>query len=116
MINEKQHCNMTEKTQTNKHLLLNINSLHALFMENNVNKAYTFGSINTNRFTEKSDIDFLIEFKTDIEPLQRGENWWTLFYGLQDILKRDIDILTSDNITNPYLKNNIERTKQLIYG
>ena len=107
---------MNKDTHTNKILLLNINSLRVLFLQNNVSKAYTFGSLNTNRFTEKSDIDFLIEFKTDIEPLQRGENWWALFYGLRDILKRDVDILTSDNITNLYLKSNIERTKQLIYG
>ncbi len=100
----------------NAHLSTNINSLRQLFHQNNVSKAYTFGSVNTSKFTENSDVDFLIEFKNDIEPLQRGENWWALFYGLQDILNRDIDILTTDNITNPYLKNNIEHTKQLIYG
>ncbi len=88
----------------------------ALFEKNKVKNAYIFGSICTEHFSEHSDIDFLISFNEELEPLEKGENWWNLFYALQEIFHREIDLLTEDSLQNPYFIEVLNQTKIPIYG
>lgn len=39
-----------------------------------------------------------------------------LKYALEDVLGREVDLLEEQAIRNPYLKENIDRTKALMYG
>jgi predicted nucleotidyltransferase len=49
------------------HILHNkLEALKELCRRYKVKSLYAFGSVNTPRFTEKSDIDLLIEFEPDI--------------------------------------------------
>jgi uncharacterized protein len=86
-----------------------------LCRNHHVDKMYAFGSSITERFDpEKSDIDVVV--KVDIEdPADRGEALLSLWDGLEALFKRKVDLLTEASIKNPYLKNNIDRTKKLIY-
>ncbi|OFX62541.1 MAG: nucleotidyltransferase [Bacteroidetes bacterium GWA2_30_7] len=93
----------------------NINHLQKLCKQYKVLRLYIFGSILTNRFSEKSDIDFLVDFDK-INMLDYADNFFDFKYSLQDLFHRNIDLLETKAITNPYLKNNIDKTKQLIYG
>ena len=43
-------------------------------------------------------------------------NFFDLKYALEDVLGREVDLLEEHAICNHYLKENIERTKALIYG
>jgi uncharacterized protein len=43
-----------------------------------VEKAYLFGSATTPDFSAQSDIDMLITFQENIDPLEKGELWWLL--------------------------------------
>jgi len=93
----------------------NINQLQQLCNQYHVLRLYVFGSILTNKFNKKSDIDFLVDFdKVDI--YEYADNFFDFKYSLQDLFHREIDLLESKAISNPYLKSNIDRTKQLIYG
>lgn len=91
-------------------LILNV------FKKNKVAKAYTFGSSNTDAFTATSDFDFLISFDNSLTPLQKGENWFILYYALKEILMRDVDLVREEDIKNPYLLQSINKSRELIYG
>jgi len=80
-----------------------------------VKTMYIFGSACTDRFTETSDLDFLIDFK-DLSIEEYTDNYFELHYKLEDLFKRKIDLLTENSLENPYLIESIEETKQLLYA
>lgn len=90
--------------------------IKALFRQNKVKSAYTFGSLNTPAFNNESDIDFLIASNDGTSPIERGENWFSLYYSLKKILNREIDHLREEDIKNPYLLQSINASKMKIYG
>ena len=80
-----------------------------------VNKLYLFGSALSPRFNETtSDIDMLVE-AFDLPPEERGENLIALWDNLELLFNRKVDLLTVNSLRNPYLKNEVEQTKKLIY-
>jgi len=87
-----------------------------LFKKHKVEKAYVFGSAASNKINENSDIDFLIKFEDNIEPLEKSELWWNLHDTLREIFKREIDLVTERSLKNPYFIKEINKTKKLIYG
>ncbi len=80
-----------------------------------VNSLYAFGSVLTNDFDEESDIDLIVDFQ-QIPIENYADNYFDFKFSLQEILKRPIDLLEEKAIKNPYFLNNINRSKQLIYG
>ncbi|TKB96201.1 nucleotidyltransferase family protein [Pedobacter cryophilus] len=80
-----------------------------------VDKIYAFGSSITNHFNPiTSDIDIVVKLDID-NPADRGEALLSLWDKLEILFGRKVDLLTEDAIRNPYLKENINRTKKLIY-
>lgn len=94
----------------------NIEALNAVFKKNDVAKVYAFGSVTSAHFTNTSDIDFLISFDKKLTPIEKGENWFSLYYSLKQILQREIDLVREEDIKNPILLKTIDANKQLIYG
>ena len=81
----------------------------------NVTKMYAFGSsITTDFHPSSSDIDLLVSVSID-DPADKGEALLSLWDQLETLFQRKVDLLTDDSIRNPYLKENIDRTKKLIY-
>lgn len=80
-----------------------------------VNQMYVFGSITTKEFNENSDIDFLISFSKNLSIDDYTENYFALHQKLEDIFKRNIDLLTENSLSNPYFIESINQSKQLIY-
>ncbi len=87
-----------------------------LFEKYKIKEAYVFGSVIKENFDEKSDIDFLINFQENLDPLERGELWWNLHDSLRDILKREIDLVSESSLKNPYFIKELNNTKIKIYG
>ena len=79
-------------------------------------KAYAFGSVCTDQFNSKSDIDLLIDFEEGLDPLEQGEHWWNLLYNFEDILGRKIDLISEKSLRNPYFIEELLEKRQLIYG
>jgi predicted nucleotidyltransferase len=80
-----------------------------------VERIYAFGSVVSGGFDkESSDIDLIVELMP-MPPLEKGEKLLSLWNDLEDLYKREVDLLTDKPIQNPYLKKSIESTKQLIY-
>jgi hypothetical protein len=93
-----------------------IKEMSHFFEAHQVEKAYVFGSAATGRLSENSDLDFLVRFKAGLDPLEKGELWWKLHDTLRDFFKREIDIVTESSLKNPYFIEELEKTKELIYG
>ncbi|MCK4344948.1 MAG: nucleotidyltransferase domain-containing protein [Bacteroidales bacterium] len=80
-----------------------------------VKTLYIFGSACTDQFNDKSDIDILISFK-NISIEKYTDNYFELHYRLEKLFNRKIDLLTENSLSNPYLIESIEETKQLLYA
>jgi predicted nucleotidyltransferase len=80
-----------------------------------VRHLYAFGSVLSTKFNADSDIDLIVDFK-DIDVKDYADNYFDLKFSLQDILKRPIDLLESQAIKNPYFKQVVDQTKELVYG
>ncbi|TAL58397.1 MAG: nucleotidyltransferase domain-containing protein [Bacteroidetes bacterium] len=94
----------------------NLPEVKRLLNQFKVKRAYAFGSVCSDKFNQESDIDFLIAFQEGMDPLERGENWWTLLYALRDLFKRDVDLIAEDTLRNPYFIKSVNASKELIHG
>ena len=89
----------------------------ALCEKHKVMQLYVFGSVLTGRFNKNSDVDFTVVFDKDALPLSvYGDNYFEFKFALEDLLKRDVDLVEYNAIKNPYFKEELDETKQMIYG
>lgn len=93
----------------------NIVKIHDLCAKHKVRRLFAFGSVVTNRFKSDSDVDFIVDFN-GVELYDYADNYFELKYSLENLFKRDVDLLEDKAINNPYLRQSIDSTKQLIYG
>ncbi len=93
----------------------NIDFIREICKKHKVGKLFVFGSVLTDKFNQKSDIDFIVDFK-NIEVEKYADNYFDFKFSLQDFLKRNIDLLEDKAIKNPYLRKSIDSSKKLIYG
>ena len=91
-------------------------SIIALCEKHKVKRLFAFDSVLTSRFTEKSDIDLVVDFDKEVEQVDYVNNFFDLRDALSAIFHREIDLLEDKAIRNPVLRRNIDRTKSLIYG
>jgi predicted nucleotidyltransferase len=91
------------------------NQIQRLCENHKVKTLYSFGSVNTTKFTHDSDVDLVVDFKIE-DPIEYTENYFDLKFELEKILNRQIDLLESKAIRNPFLKESIDKTKVLVYG
>jgi predicted nucleotidyltransferase len=80
-----------------------------------VARLFVFGSVLSKKFKKSSDIDLLVDFK-DIDLYDYADNYFYLKDALENIFKRNVDLLENKAIKNPYLRQSIDSSKQLIYG
>ena len=90
--------------------------VNKLLRDHKIKSAYAFGSVVSNKFNDKSDIDLLINFEEGLDPLERGELMWQLQFALEDNLHRDVDLIQEKTPKNPYFIKELNETKELIYG
>ena len=89
--------------------------IRALCQKNKVKNLYVFGSVLTDRFTDKSDIDLIVDIDSS-DPLDYEDNYFNLKFALEKLLNRQIDLLENKAIKNPYLRENIDNSKTLLYA
>ncbi|HEX9664250.1 MAG TPA: nucleotidyltransferase family protein [Patescibacteria group bacterium] len=85
------------------------NSIIRILKKHNVKKASLFGSMARGEATSKSDVDFLIEFKTKKSLLDLA----SLRLELEETLNTDVDVLTYKSL-HPLLKKKILREQKVI--
>jgi len=92
-----------------------IKELSSLCNQYKVEKMYLFGSALTNRFTDESDIDFLVKFKLS-EISDYFDNYLDFKEHLVELFDRDVDLLEEQALKNPILIKSINNSKELVYG
>jgi len=81
-----------------------------------VSRLEAFGSSLTDKFDpDRSDYDFLVEFKP-MSDYERVDAYFGLLEDLRSALGREVDLVMSGAVKNPYIARSIEQTKQLLYA
>lgn len=93
----------------------NLATLKKLCEKYDIKTMHIFGSVCTNNFNSKSDIDILISFK-DISTEKYTDNYFKLYDELKDLFNCKIDLITENSLSNPYFIESIEETKKLLYA
>jgi len=92
----------------------NHNRISALCKNHNVRSLFAFGSVVTDRFNDKSDIDLLVSFN----PMDFGDyadTYFELVEKFEKLFKRQVDLVTDKSLKNPYFIDSVNQTKTLLY-
>lgn len=85
----------------------------ALCQKHKVLELYVFGSVLTDKFNKRSDVDFVVIFdKPSLPLLMYGDNYFEFKFALEDLLKRDVDLIEYNAVNNPYFKEELDETKK----
>lgn len=90
-------------------------NLKSLCQALKIKRLYVFGSALSDKFSEESDLDFLISFADNLTVEEYTNNYFSLHYALRELFNREIDIVTERTLSNPYFIESINETKELIY-
>jgi predicted nucleotidyltransferase len=93
----------------------NMEKIYALCKSHNVKALFAFGSVCTNKFDDKSDIDLLISFN----PMDYGDyadTYCDLADQFEKLFQRPVDLVTDKSLSNPYFIDSVNQTKTILYA
>jgi predicted nucleotidyltransferase len=64
---------------------------------------------------EASDVDFLVDFESD-PAAARLADWFDFKLALESLLGRHVDLVEQRALRNPYVRADIDRHRQPVYG
>ena len=107
-----------DKTELHPLIAKHRAAIEQICQTNRVSKLYLFGSIvKEAQFNESSDIDLLVSFDEESISIEEYvDNYFSLSFELEDLLKRKIDLITERSVKNPLFKKELEKTKVLVYS
>jgi len=73
-----------------------------------------FGSALTQNFSKGSDVDVLVIFDSG-ENIDLFDKYFELKEKLEEIFKRNVDLVVDKKFRNPVLRNSIDKTRTIIY-
>ncbi|MDQ3190487.1 MAG: nucleotidyltransferase domain-containing protein [Bacteroidota bacterium] len=92
-----------------------IEQIKKLCYLNKVKALFAFGSITTDKYRPDSDIDLVVDIEEN-DTISYSDSYFNLKFQLENLLHRQVDLLEQKAIKNPFLKEQIDKTKVLIYG
>jgi predicted nucleotidyltransferase len=93
----------------------NLDNIVKICEKYKVSRLYAFGSVISEKFSEEtSDLDLQVELEP-MSVIDRGEKLIQFWDELENLFQRKVDLLTDQPIRNPFFKEKVEKTKQLIY-
>ncbi|MDE6802789.1 MAG: nucleotidyltransferase domain-containing protein [Muribaculaceae bacterium] len=95
---------------------LNISRIREICRRYRIRSLAVFGSILTDRFSDRSDVDLLVDFEDDVNHDNYTDNYFGLHDDLRTLLGREIDLVDNKAVSNRYFREELDETKQLIYG
>jgi uncharacterized protein len=107
-------CNFVKNYAMQRLLTDNMDKINTLCKNYNVKSLFAFGSVVTDRFNDKSDIDLLVSFN----PMDHGEyadTYFELAEKFEKLFKRQVDLVTDKSLKNPYFIDSVNQTKTLLY-
>ena len=91
------------------------NELAELCRRFKVRRLDLFGSAAKAGFDRSSDLDFIVSF-TAQEPAEYSRCYFSLAEALEQLFGRNVDLVTERAIRNPYFREEVELTRQPVYG
>jgi predicted nucleotidyltransferase len=92
------------------------NEIELLCREFGVRRLDVFGSVLDGSFDPlTSDIDVLVEF-VDNSDFDHFDSYFGLKEGLEDLFGRPVDLVSATSIRNPYFRDQVMRTRRLLYA
>lgn len=73
-----------------------------------------FGSAVSERFFKGSDVDVLVIFDLD-ENIDLFDSYFELKEKLEEIFRREVDLVVDKKFKNPVLRESIDRSRIVIY-
>ncbi len=93
----------------------NIEALRELAIKHRVERLDLFGSAAREDFNpETSDLDFLVTFEP-MPPIEHANSFFGLLEDLKRLFARRIDLLESEPIENPYIRESIALSRKVLY-
>ena len=80
-----------------------------------INAAYVFGSVLTDKFSDKSDIDLVVDFEGN-DFHGSFDQFMDFKTDMEGLLQRRVDLISRKTIRNEILRNEIDSSKVLIYA
>src|ERR1051325_9721245 len=94
-----------------------LGEVRALCEKYRVKRLAVFGAAVKGTFDpERSDLDFVVEFEWDPDPLERGPPYLELGDELKDLFRRNIDLVVASPVLNPYFAEVLRATQQPVYA
>lgn len=88
----------------------------ALCLRHGVRTLELFGSAANGDFDPAtSDLDFLVVF-LPLPPGERSKAYFGLWFGLEDLFQRKIDLVESEAIQNPYFLKSVNQSRTKLYA
>lgn len=81
------------------------------YSKEEIKKVYLFGSYSRDEAKVKSDVDILIEPGPNLSLLREGE----FNEILRELLHKSVDTLTTEDVLEPEIRENINKDRRLIY-
>ena len=92
-----------------------LDAIAAACRQHQVQRMHLFGSALRDDFDPgRSDLDLLVEFQP-IDPGALVQAYFGLEQQLAAITGKPVDLVMADAVRNPYVRRDIEASKQLIY-
>lgn len=88
--------------------------IQQLMRKYGVERAYAFGSVVKDNMSANSDVDFLISLPESMDYETYSNNYFNLANALEILLKKRVDLVAEETLTNPYLIESINRDKKKI--
>ena len=93
----------------------NIQQIRKVCDQQHIQSLFVFGSVCSERFSDTSDIDLLVSFKT-LDYGDYADNYFQTVDLFEKIFQRPVDLVTDKSLKNPYFINSVNQNKILIYG
>ena len=90
-------------------------ALVALCRKYHVERLDVFGSAAKGDFVKSSDIDFLVEFDSEVAQ-RRFDNYFDLRRALEKLFAHPIDLVEPGGLRNPYFIRQVNQTRKQIYA
>ena len=93
----------------------NISTIQEVCKKYKVKELYAFGSVtDEQKFTEKSDIDLLVEFG-DVSLVEYADNYFYFVETMKKVLGREVDLVTAKYLRNKFFIQRVNETKMKIF-
>lgn len=102
-----------------KHAIMNIISeylpqIQQLMRKHHVQAAYAFGSAVRGDMYTDSDVDFVIRFPETMDVETYADHYFGLAYALEELLKKPVDLVAEETLSNPYFIQSIDNHKMKV--